>query len=77
MQPEDFSPIQLGEGLYYANAFEPLISTMVSRTQTQWDDSDERLQETETVSSWNIASLIMQDRFGIRVGKSWAQWDDE
>lgn len=33
MQPEEFSPIQLGEGLYYANAFEPLISTMVGRSQ--------------------------------------------
>lgn len=75
MAPEDFAPIKLADGLYYANAFEPLISTMVSLSKLGMVKLIVR-QETETISAWNIASLIMLDHFGIRVGKSWVKWDE-
>ncbi|PAV22226.1 FAD NAD(P)-binding domain-containing [Pyrrhoderma noxium] len=42
-----FPPVVLADGLYYANAFEPFISTM----------------ETETISSRNIVDQIFRKRF--------------
>ncbi|KAI0777409.1 FAD/NAD(P)-binding domain-containing protein [Trametes elegans] len=42
-----FPPVKLAEGLYYVNAFEPLISTM----------------ETETIASRNVVDLLLQEQF--------------
>ncbi|KAI0764680.1 FAD/NAD(P)-binding domain-containing protein [Fomes fomentarius] len=43
----EFPPIELGEGLYYVNAFEPLISTM----------------ETEIIASRNVVDLLLRQHF--------------
>ncbi|KAL0950719.1 hypothetical protein HGRIS_007495 [Hohenbuehelia grisea] len=42
-----FPPVKLSKGLYYVNAFEPLISTM----------------ETETIASRNVVQLMLADDF--------------
>ncbi|KAH9914155.1 FAD/NAD(P)-binding domain-containing protein [Epithele typhae] len=42
-----FPPVKLAEGLYYVNAFEPLISTM----------------ETETIAARNVVELLMKEQF--------------
>ncbi|TNY24016.1 Prenylcysteine lyase-domain-containing protein [Rhodotorula diobovata] len=57
---DDFAPVRPDEGLYYVNAFERLISTM----------------ETETVSAFNVVSLLLNDFFGYTPPTSWAEWDD-
>ncbi|KAI0035282.1 FAD/NAD-P-binding domain-containing protein [Vararia minispora EC-137] len=44
-----FPPVKLDEGLYYINAFEPLISTM----------------ETETLASRNVVELMLSDKFDL------------
>ncbi|KAI0073842.1 hypothetical protein K474DRAFT_1666124 [Panus rudis PR-1116 ss-1] len=46
-----FPPIKLDAGLYYVNAFEPMISTM----------------ETETISSRNAVQLFFQDTFNLPI----------
>lgn len=46
-----FPSIKLARGLYYVNAFEPLISTM----------------ETETVAARNAVDLLLRDEFGASV----------
>ncbi|GAA5932145.1 hypothetical protein JCM3775_004250 [Rhodotorula graminis] len=56
----DFAPVRPDEGLYYVNGFERLISTM----------------ETETVSSFNVVSLLLNDLFDYTPPTSWAEWDD-
>ncbi|KAI9057359.1 FAD/NAD(P)-binding domain-containing protein [Trametes sanguinea] len=43
----EFPPVVLADGLYYVNAFEPLISTM----------------ETETLASRNVVDLMLHDQF--------------
>ncbi|KAI0655027.1 Prenylcysteine lyase-domain-containing protein [Cubamyces menziesii] len=43
----EFPPIKLADGLYYVNAFEPLISTM----------------ETETIASRNIVDIMLREHF--------------
>ncbi|KAI8973130.1 Prenylcysteine lyase-domain-containing protein [Trametes punicea] len=43
----EFPPVKLAEGLYYVNAFEPLISTM----------------ETETIASRNVVDLLLKEQF--------------
>ncbi|TCD60722.1 hypothetical protein EIP91_009628 [Steccherinum ochraceum] len=48
-----FPPIKLDEGLYYVNAFEPLISTM----------------ETETIASRNVISLLLNDLYNSAICK--------
>ncbi|GAA5936916.1 uncharacterized protein JCM15063_000100 [Sporobolomyces koalae] len=57
---KDLSPIRVSDdGFYYINAFERLISTM----------------ETETVSAYNVVSLVLRDLFGYKPPTSWAEWD--
>ncbi|BGP37153.1 hypothetical protein JCM10449v2_001057 [Rhodotorula kratochvilovae] len=56
----DLAPVRPDEGLYYVNAFERLISTM----------------ETETVSSFNVVSLLLNDFFDYTPSTSWAEWED-
>ncbi|GAA6000776.1 hypothetical protein JCM10207_004655 [Rhodosporidiobolus poonsookiae] len=58
--PQDFAPVRPDEGLYYVNGFERLISTM----------------ETETVSSFNVVSLLLSDFYNYTPPTSWAEWDD-
>ncbi|OSC98852.1 FAD/NAD(P)-binding domain-containing protein [Trametes coccinea BRFM310] len=43
----EFPPVELADGLYYVNAFEPLISTL----------------ETETLASRNVVDLLLHDHF--------------
>ncbi|KAI9445486.1 FAD/NAD-P-binding domain-containing protein [Lactarius indigo] len=43
----EFPPVKLDDGLFYVNAFEPLISAM----------------ETETIASRNIVELILREQF--------------
>ncbi|CDO76406.1 hypothetical protein BN946_scf184937.g20 [Trametes cinnabarina] len=43
----EFPPVELADGLYYVNAFEPLISTM----------------ETETLAARNVVDLMLRDHF--------------
>ncbi|KAI0655025.1 Prenylcysteine lyase-domain-containing protein [Cubamyces menziesii] len=43
----EFPPVKLADGLYYVNAFEPLISTM----------------ETETIAARNVADLLLKEHF--------------
>ncbi|KAH8992059.1 FAD/NAD-P-binding domain-containing protein [Lactarius akahatsu] len=43
----EFPPVKLDDGLFYVNAFEPLISAM----------------ETETIASRNIVELILKEKF--------------
>ncbi|KAH9075769.1 FAD/NAD-P-binding domain-containing protein [Lactarius deliciosus] len=43
----EFPPVKLDDGLFYVNAFEPLISAM----------------ETETIASRNIVELILREKF--------------
>ncbi|TFK83419.1 hypothetical protein K466DRAFT_555076 [Polyporus arcularius HHB13444] len=43
----EFPPIKLADGLYYVNAFEPVISTM----------------ETETLAARNVVDLLMQEQY--------------
>jgi prenylcysteine oxidase/farnesylcysteine lyase len=31
--------------------------------------------ETQTVSAWNVVSLLARDLFGFHVDRSWAEWD--
>ncbi|KAH8079076.1 FAD/NAD(P)-binding domain-containing protein [Cristinia sonorae] len=52
-----FPPIKLDEGLYYVNAFEPLISTM----------------ETETIASRNVVSLLLDDLYNAAICKPAAE----
>jgi hypothetical protein len=35
--------------------------------------TDVRMQ---TVSAWNVITLLMQDLFGYKVTQSWAEWQD-
>ncbi|KAN0138475.1 Prenylcysteine lyase domain containing protein [Lactarius tabidus] len=42
-----FPPLKLGDGLFYVNAFEPLISAM----------------ETQTIASRNIVDLLLREKF--------------
>ncbi|GAA5984403.1 hypothetical protein JCM11641_000125 [Rhodosporidiobolus odoratus] len=58
--PSDFAPVRPDEGLFYVNAFERLISTM----------------ETETVSAFNVVSLLLNDLFDYTPPSSWAEWED-
>ncbi|CDO76404.1 hypothetical protein BN946_scf184937.g18 [Trametes cinnabarina] len=44
----EFPPVKLAEGMYYVNAFEPVISTM----------------ETETIASRNVVDLLLKEQFG-------------
>ncbi|TBU28194.1 FAD/NAD(P)-binding domain-containing protein [Dichomitus squalens] len=44
----EFPPVKLAEGLYYVNAFEPLISTM----------------ETETIAARNVVELLLKEEYG-------------
>ncbi|GAA97684.1 hypothetical protein E5Q_04363 [Mixia osmundae IAM 14324] len=53
----DLAPIELDRGLYYLNAFEPLISTM----------------ETATVASWNAVALVAQDFLDLCPRCTWAE----
>ncbi|KAG0148773.1 hypothetical protein CROQUDRAFT_40720 [Cronartium quercuum f. sp. fusiforme G11] len=55
-EPSQLAPIQLDDGIYYANGFERLMSTM----------------ETETVAAWNIANLVSDRFWDFRASKSWA-----
>ncbi|GAA5901766.1 uncharacterized protein JCM6883_000388 [Sporobolomyces salmoneus] len=59
---KELAGIRLDEdgGLYYVNGMERLISTM----------------ETETVSAYNVVSLVMKDLFGYRPPLSWAEWGE-
>ncbi|KAM0788030.1 hypothetical protein ACM66B_006229 [Microbotryomycetes sp. NB124-2] len=59
--PKDsFAPVRPDTSFYYVNAFEHgLISTM----------------ETETVSGFNVASLLVNDFFAFKPNSSWAEWD--
>ncbi|KAI0644039.1 Prenylcysteine lyase-domain-containing protein [Trametes meyenii] len=50
----EFPPVKLAEGLYYVNAFEPLISTM----------------ETETIASRNVVDLLLREQFQSALCKS-------
>lgn len=43
-----FAPVRLNRGLFYVNAFEPLISTM----------------ETQTIASRNVVDLLLNEEFG-------------
>ncbi|GAA5876056.1 hypothetical protein JCM1840_002758 [Sporobolomyces johnsonii] len=61
LSPADLAPVRPDEGLYYVNAFERLVSTM----------------ETETVSSFNVVSLLLSDFFDYTPPTSWAEWDDQ
>ncbi|GAA5927561.1 hypothetical protein JCM1841_002340 [Sporobolomyces salmonicolor] len=61
LSPADLAPVRPDEGLYYLNAFERLVSTM----------------ETETVSSFNIVSLLLNDFYDYTPPTSWAEWDDQ
>ncbi|GAA5878578.1 hypothetical protein JCM3774_004071 [Rhodotorula dairenensis] len=56
----DYAPIRPDQGLYYVNAMERLVSTM----------------ETETVSAFNVASLLLNDFFGYTPPSSWAEWPE-
>ncbi|GAA5851028.1 hypothetical protein JCM8547_009159 [Rhodosporidiobolus lusitaniae] len=56
----DFAPVRPDEGFYYVNGFERLISTM----------------ETETVSSFNVVSLLLKDLFDYTPPTSWAEWEE-
>ncbi|GAA5837448.1 hypothetical protein JCM3766R1_000446 [Sporobolomyces carnicolor] len=47
-------------GIFYVNGMESLISTM----------------ETETVSAYNVVSLILRDWFGYKPPLSWAEWGE-
>ncbi|KAI0367266.1 FAD/NAD(P)-binding domain-containing protein [Pilatotrama ljubarskyi] len=49
----EFPPVKLAEGLYYVNAFEPLISTM----------------ETETIAARNVVNLLLQEQFNSGICK--------
>ncbi|KAL1939239.1 hypothetical protein VTO73DRAFT_10042 [Trametes versicolor] len=55
----EFPPVKLAEGLYYVNAFEPLISTM----------------ETETIASRNVVDLLLQEQFNASICKPSAATD--
>jgi prenylcysteine oxidase/farnesylcysteine lyase len=44
---------------YTTSAMEKWVSTM----------------ETQTVSAWNVVSLVVRDLFGYHVDRSWAEWD--
>ncbi|KAK7689579.1 hypothetical protein QCA50_007371 [Cerrena zonata] len=48
-----FPPIKLAQGLYYVNAFEPLISTM----------------ETETISARNVVQLLLSETYNAGICK--------
>ncbi|GAA5955139.1 hypothetical protein JCM21900_001622 [Sporobolomyces salmonicolor] len=61
LSPADLAPVRPDEGLYYVNAFERLVSTM----------------ETETVSSFNVVSLLLNDFYDYTPPTSWAEWDDQ
>ncbi|KAK4052040.1 hypothetical protein OIV83_002334 [Microbotryomycetes sp. JL201] len=52
-----FAPVRLDTSMYYVNSFERLISTM----------------ETETVSSFNVVSLLLNDFFAFKPNSSWAE----
>jgi len=56
-----FPPVKLAKGLYYVNAFEPLISTM----------------ETETISARNAVDLLLQEEFHAAVCPSKVDSVDE
>ncbi|GAA5979241.1 hypothetical protein JCM10908_002852 [Rhodotorula pacifica] len=58
---EDYAPVRPDEGLYYVNAMERLISTM----------------ETETVSAFNVVSLLLDDFYGYTPPASWAEWPED
>ncbi|KAI5479707.1 prenylcysteine oxidase [Pseudohyphozyma bogoriensis] len=58
---EELAPVRPDEGFYYVNGFERLISTM----------------ETETVSAFNVVSLLLNDFYGYQSPSSWAEWDEE
>ncbi|KAI0635392.1 Prenylcysteine lyase-domain-containing protein [Trametes polyzona] len=49
----EFPPVKLAEGLYYVNAFEPLISTM----------------ETETIAARNVVDLLLQEQYDAAICK--------
>ncbi|KAL8280860.1 hypothetical protein RQP46_006864 [Phenoliferia psychrophenolica] len=57
----DFAPVRPDEGFYYVNGFERLISTM----------------ETETISAFNVVSLLLNDLYGYTPPTSWAEWEEE
>ncbi|OSC98850.1 hypothetical protein PYCCODRAFT_1438835 [Trametes coccinea BRFM310] len=50
----EFPPVKLAEGLYYVNAFEPVISTM----------------ETETIAARNVVDLLLKEQYGAGLCKS-------
>ncbi|KAI0354058.1 FAD/NAD(P)-binding domain-containing protein [Trametes cingulata] len=50
----EFPPVKLAEGLYYVNAFEPLISTM----------------ETETIAARNVVDLLLKEQFNAGLCKT-------
>ncbi|GAA6009828.1 hypothetical protein JCM11491_000830 [Sporobolomyces phaffii] len=52
--------LEVDGGLYYVNGMERVISTM----------------ETETVSAYNVVSLLMKDFFGYKPPLSWAEWGE-
>ncbi|KWU45646.1 hypothetical protein RHOSPDRAFT_32568 [Rhodotorula sp. JG-1b] len=56
----DYAPVRPDQGLYYVNAMERLVSTM----------------ETETVSAFNIVSLLLNDLYGYTPPSSWAEWPE-
>ncbi|RPD56544.1 FAD/NAD(P)-binding domain-containing protein [Lentinus tigrinus ALCF2SS1-7] len=57
----EFPPVKLAEGLYYVNAFEPVISTM----------------ETETLAARNVVDLLMQEQYGAGLCKPHVVEDGE
>ncbi|KAI0699779.1 FAD/NAD(P)-binding domain-containing protein [Cerioporus squamosus] len=57
----DFPPVKLADGLYYVNAFEPVISTM----------------ETETLAARNVVDLLMQEQFDAGLCRSHLVEDGE
>ncbi|KAI0683508.1 FAD/NAD(P)-binding domain-containing protein [Earliella scabrosa] len=57
----EFPPVKLAEGLYYVNAFEPVISTM----------------ETETIASRNVVELLLQEQFNAGLCKTQDAEGDE
>ncbi|KAI0318721.1 FAD/NAD-P-binding domain-containing protein [Amylostereum chailletii] len=56
-----FPPVKLDRGLYYVNAFEPLISTM----------------ETETIAARNVVDLLLAEEFQTGICAPAAEGSDE
>lgn len=86
---DDFAPVRPDEGLYYVNAFERLISTMETEVRRarlglctgslarQALSADSRgALAAQTVSAFNVVSLLLNDFFGYTPPTSWAEWDD-